>query len=73
MVINNRVNETLWALLRWLRYELECLHSGRYPTLDWQGNPLKGERAKRAGLLLPVRARVAGLKGDQKFLQEAFR
>ena len=71
MVDEDRVNRTLWALLAWLRYELECLHAGRCPTHDWKGNAFHDRRANLAGTLLPVRARALGMKGDQKFLHEA--
>ena len=73
MVVEEHVNKTLWALLAWLRYELECLHAGRYPAQDWQGNDFRDHRSKLSGARLPVRARALAMKGDQKFLHEAYR
>lgn len=64
---------TLHEFLRWLVHDLEALQAGRFPTSDWRGQPLGTQRALTAGQTIPLRVVVVGVKGDQKWLQDAYR
>jgi len=65
--------ETLWAFLDWVAFDLTALQQGTFPAKGWRGAELDPQRQKLAGRPAPVRCVFAGVKGDAKWLLEAYK
>ena len=65
--------DTLWEFLDWLVFDLECLQQGKFPSVGWRGRALDKRRVALGGKPIPVHCVIAGVKGDGKWLQQAYK